>query len=114
MPAAIPVPPSRTQPTRQYRHVQLPTTPCAAPASRSILAFSGEADSLCRLSMPAKSKLLVVDVAALGWNLVSHLPDFRPVQSIFPAVTCPVQAAFRTATTAGENGLVANGLFFSD
>ena len=64
--------------------------------------------------MPAKSKLLVVDVAALGWNLVSHLPEFRPVQSIFPAVTCPVQAAFRTGTAPSQNGLVANGLFFSD
>jgi predicted AlkP superfamily pyrophosphatase or phosphodiesterase len=64
--------------------------------------------------MPAKKKLLVVDVAALGWNLVSHLPEFRPVQSIFPAVTCPVQAAFRTATPVGRNGLVANGLFFPE
>ncbi len=64
--------------------------------------------------MPAKNKLLVVDVAALGWNLVSHLPEFRPVQSIFPAVTCPVQAAFRTGTTPSQNGLVANGLFFSE
>jgi predicted AlkP superfamily pyrophosphatase or phosphodiesterase len=64
--------------------------------------------------MPVKSKLLVIDVAALGWNLVSHLHEFRPTQSIFPAVTCPVQAAFRTATPPGENGLVANGLFFSE
>ena len=45
---------------------------------------------------------------------MSHLPEFRPVQSIFPAVTCPVQAAFRTGTTPSQNGLVANGLFFSD
>ena len=64
--------------------------------------------------MPAKSKLLVVDVAALGWNLVSHLAEFRPAQSIFPAVTCPVQAAFRTAASPSQNGLVANGLFFPD
>lgn len=64
--------------------------------------------------MPAKRKLLVVDVAALGWNLVSHLPEFRPAQSIFPAVTCPVQAAFRTAAPPSQNGLVANGLFFPE
>ncbi len=64
--------------------------------------------------MPEKRKLLVVDVAALGWNLVSHLAGFRPAQAIFPAVTCPVQASFRTALPTGGHGLVANGLFFPD
>ena len=64
--------------------------------------------------MPDKRKLLIVDVAALGWNLVSHLPEFRPAESIFPAVTCPVQASFRTGRPTGDHGLVANGLFFED
>lgn len=64
--------------------------------------------------MPEKRKLLIVDVAALGWNLVSHLPEFRPAESIFPAVTCPVQASFRTGRPTGEHGLVANGLFFEE
>lgn len=64
--------------------------------------------------MPEKRKLLVVDTAALGWNLVSHLPAFKPAQAIFPAVTCPVQASFRTGQPTGAHGLVANGLFFSD
>jgi predicted AlkP superfamily pyrophosphatase or phosphodiesterase len=64
--------------------------------------------------MPEKRKLLVVDVAALGWNLVSHLPEFRSARAIFPAVTCPVQASFRTGKETGAHGLVANGLFFED
>ena len=64
--------------------------------------------------MSEKRKLLIVDVAALGWNLVSHLPDFRAARPIFPAVTCPVQATFRTGQPTGNHGLVANGLFFED
>ena len=64
--------------------------------------------------MSAKRKLLVVDVAALGWNLVSHLPEFRPMEAIFPAVTCPVQASFRTGLPIGGHGLVANGLHFPE
>jgi predicted AlkP superfamily pyrophosphatase or phosphodiesterase len=62
--------------------------------------------------MSAKRKLLVIDVAALGWNLVSHLNEFRPAEAIFPAVTCPVQASFRTGQPTGGHGLVAIGLFF--
>lgn len=64
--------------------------------------------------LSAPQKLLVVDLAALGWNLVSHLPEFRPAQAIFPAITCTAQASFRTASTPQEHGLVANGLFFKD
>lgn len=64
--------------------------------------------------MSDKRKLLIIDVAALGWNLVSHLPEFKPAQSILPAVTCPVQASFRTGEPTGSHGLVANGLFFED
>src|SRR5687768_11687269 len=64
--------------------------------------------------MPVTRKLLVIDVAALGWKLVSHMPEFRPAQPIFPALTCPVQASFRTGAPTGAHGLVANGLFFED
>ncbi len=62
----------------------------------------------------ASKKLLVVDIAALGWNLVSNLPEFKSAQTFFPAVTSVFQASFRTATTPGTHGLVANGLFFRD
>jgi hypothetical protein len=62
----------------------------------------------------ALKKLLVVDLAAFGWSLVSHLPEFRPAQTFFPAVTSVFQACFRTAAPIGAHGLIANGLFFKD
>jgi len=61
-----------------------------------------------------QKKLLVVDIAALGWNLVSHLPEFQPAQTVFPAVTCTAQAAFRTGELTGKHGMIDNGLFFRD
>ena len=64
--------------------------------------------------MPTKKKLLVVDIAALGWNLVSHLPEFRPAQAVWPAITCTAQASFRTASLPQQHGIIANGLFFKD
>ena len=64
--------------------------------------------------MTAPNKLLVVDIAALGWNLVSHLPEFRPAQAVWPALTCTAQASFRTAATPDAHGIVANGQFFKD
>jgi predicted AlkP superfamily pyrophosphatase or phosphodiesterase len=62
----------------------------------------------------APKKLLVVDIAAFGWNLVRHLPEFRPAQSVWPAITCAAQASFRTAALPQQHGIVANGLFFKD
>jgi predicted AlkP superfamily pyrophosphatase or phosphodiesterase len=65
--------------------------------------------------MPSpRKKLLVVDIAALGWSAVSHLPEFQPAQTVFPAVTCTVQASFRTAAAPQAHGMVGNGLFFRD
>ena len=69
--------------------------------------------------MTAK-KLLIVEVAGLGWDLVSRHPPpvrspvFKRLETIFPAVTCAVQASFRTAALPREHGLVANGVFFRD
>jgi predicted AlkP superfamily pyrophosphatase or phosphodiesterase len=57
------------------------------------------------------TKLLVVQVAALGWDLVKHLPGFRRADSFFPALTCTAQAGFRTAATPREHGMVANGSY---
>jgi predicted AlkP superfamily pyrophosphatase or phosphodiesterase len=66
-------------------------------------------------------KLLVIDVAALGWDLLRRHEaeklaglSFRPIDGIFPAVTCTVQASFRTASGPGEHGMVANGLYRRD
>lgn len=60
--------------------------------------------------------LLVVQVAALGYELARHIPgwDFRPLPTIFPALTCPVQASFRTALAPREHGMEANGIYQPD
>lgn len=71
---------------------------------------------------PAGRKLLVVHAAALGhdfftrnnggggWNGL----QFAPMGSVFPALTCPAQACFRTASPPAAHGMVANGLMFRD
>jgi predicted AlkP superfamily pyrophosphatase or phosphodiesterase len=55
------------------------------------------------------TKLLVVQVAALGWDLVKDVAGFQAAESFFPAVTCSAQAGFRTASLPREHGVVANG-----
>ncbi|MCX6997923.1 MAG: alkaline phosphatase family protein [Kiritimatiellaeota bacterium] len=70
--------------------------------------------------MQKTKKLLVVDVAALGWKLVQRHPPaderlaFRPAETVFPAVTCPVQAAFRTGRSPADGGLESNGVFLRE
>jgi predicted AlkP superfamily pyrophosphatase or phosphodiesterase len=64
--------------------------------------------------LSTRKKLLVIDIAAFGWNLVSHLPEFHPAQAVWPALTCTAQASFRTASAPDAHGIVANGLFFKD
>ena len=67
-----------------------------------------------------KKRILVVQVAALGWDLVQRtnplpgLPPFRRCETIFPALTCPVQASFRTASLPSAHGVVGNGWFFRE
>ncbi|NQT94774.1 MAG: alkaline phosphatase family protein, partial [Lentisphaerae bacterium] len=68
--------------------------------------------------MESTRKLLVVQAAALGHDfLCCHhgeeldgLP-VRPMESVFPALTCPAQASFRTGTLPERHGMIANGLF---
>jgi len=60
-------------------------------------------------------KLLIVQVAALsqafdGWDG----PALEPIDSVLPAVTCTVQASFRTAAAPAQHGMIANGLFFRE
>jgi len=59
-------------------------------------------------------KLLVVDVAALGWNVASALEEFAPAASVFPGLTSVAQATFRTGTSPGAHGIVGNGFLFRD
>lgn len=65
-----------------------------------------------------RKKILVIQVAALSWDLIkSHNTKtingltFHSANSVFPAVTCTAQASFRTATTPEQHGMIANGLF---
>lgn len=64
-----------------------------------------------------RRKLLVVEVAGLGWELVERsataraFAPFRPAAGLFPALTCSVQATLRTATPPGQHGLLGNGFF---
>jgi len=53
--------------------------------------------------LSTSKKLLVIDIAPFGWNLVSHLPEFQP------ALTCTAQASFRTASTPSAHGNVGKG-----
>lgn len=62
-------------------------------------------------------KLLVIDVAALGWEAATRLPGkfaFQKAESPFPAVTCTAQATFRTASLPKSHGCVSNGRYFPE
>lgn len=59
-----------------------------------------------------------MQVAALGWNFfrgqAGNKADgitLSPLETVFPALTCPVQASFRTGLFPSGHGMVANGLF---
>ncbi len=67
------------------------------------------------------SKLLIVQAAALGWELVRKSAGgelagllFAPADSVLPAVTCTAQASFRTARPPADHGMIANGRCFRD
>jgi len=67
-------------------------------------------------------RLLVIQVAGLGYDFfVRHNGGeewqglrFRPAESVFPAVTCTVQASFRTAAPPSAHGMVFNGVYLRD
>jgi len=66
-------------------------------------------------------KLLIIDIAALGWDLLQRHEkcglaglSFAPTQAVLPAVTCTAQASFRTAAAPDCHGMVANGLYFPE
>ena len=67
--------------------------------------------------MAHPSKLLVVQVAGLGHTFAqAHVitccgAPLQPMETVFPAVSCPVQASFRTAATPAAHGVVANGFY---
>lgn len=66
-------------------------------------------------------RLLVIQAAALGHELLIRNNvkslcnmDLMPIDTVFPALTCTVQAGFRTAATASEHGMIGNGFFHSE
>ncbi len=67
--------------------------------------------------MPVTSKkLLVLDIAALGWDLWQSRPAgagpvFQPLETVFPAVTCAAQATFRTGRAPAGHGVAGNGFY---
>ena len=64
-------------------------------------------------------RLLVIQVAGLGYEFLAEQDGdgetgglrFQPMQTVFPALTCPVQASFRTAAAPCEHGMVFNGTY---
>lgn len=70
----------------------------------------------------ARQRLLVIQVAALGYDLLtSHLGgnrwnelEIHSAQSVTPAVTCPVQATMRTGALPSDHGMVFNGTYLRD
>ncbi len=70
-------------------------------------------------------KLLVILAAGLRPKDLPHAPRIRalgagpggfivPLRTVFPAVTCTVQATFLTGRLPREHGIVANGWYFRD
>jgi predicted AlkP superfamily pyrophosphatase or phosphodiesterase len=64
-----------------------------------------------------KPKWLIVQCAALGWNLFDpDQPrlaglDFQPLAPLCPGLTCAAQASFRTGQPPAQHGMIANGLY---
>ena len=65
-------------------------------------------------------KLLVIQIAGLGHSfanangirLAKH--KFAPMETVFPALTCPVQASFRTGLPPLQHGMLMNGIYHAD
>lgn len=59
-------------------------------------------------------KMLGIQVAALSYDTARDLEldlTFHAAKSVFPAVTCTVQATLRTAALPSAHGMVANGRY---
>jgi len=66
-------------------------------------------------------RLVIIQVAGLGYEFLRRQGkeswqglQFRPLDSVFPALTCTAQASFRTATPPSGHGMIANGLYHRD
>lgn len=69
--------------------------------------------------MFATEKILLVQLAGLGSELFEryarkerwHSLEIQSMQTVFPAMTCPVQASVRTGKAPVEHGMYLNGRF---
>ena len=69
-------------------------------------------------------ELVVINVVGLAGRFIGprtpHLQRLaargalRPLETVIPAVTCPVQSTFLTGALPREHGIVANGWYFRD
>lgn len=67
-------------------------------------------------------KLLIIEAAALGYEVwqTHKKAEFwdklekQSIDTVFPAVTCTVQASFRTGELPAKHGMIANGFFDRD
>lgn len=73
--------------------------------------------------MIKKRSLLVLDVVGLTPRLLEHMPRLRavgergfraPLDTVLPAVTCPVQSTFLTGELPSGHGIVGNGWYFRE
>lgn len=73
--------------------------------------------------MSGKRSLLVLDVVGLTPQLLEYMPRLRAVgeqgfearlDTVFPAVTCPVQSTFLTGELPTGHGVVGNGWYFRE
>ena len=63
-------------------------------------------------------KLLLIQTAGLGYDFATRNGvreigglEARPLQPVFPALTCTAQASLRTGLTPAQHGMPANGFF---
>ncbi|MDN3511471.1 MAG: alkaline phosphatase family protein [Candidatus Jettenia sp.] len=69
-----------------------------------------------------EQKILLLQIAGLGYNFLRNNVngqklydlDIKPMQGVFPGLTCVVQATMRTASLPAQHGIVGNGFFFKD
>jgi len=73
--------------------------------------------------MPARNRVVVVDVVGLTPALLAHMPRLRalgadgfqaPLGTVLPAVTCSVQSTFLTGRPPRDHGIVGNGWYFRE
>ena len=70
-----------------------------------------------------RKQLVVLDVVGLTPRLLAHMPRLSglarrgfqaELETVFPAVTCPVQSTFLTGLPPSVHGIVGNGWYFRD